>query len=132
MQPRSQIIASKVYDQIKAREDTPDSQYNALVKELPSMILQNGLVQATGFLWSKYEKEPHFKKVLDDLRRSFQSINEPSAEAFHNKLVESKLYDSIRYTREALEIAGWMRRYVQGILDPKEKEKSNQSQEASA
>lgn len=132
MQPRSQIIASKVYDQIKERENTPDSQYNALVKELPSMILQNGLVQATGFLLSKYEKEPYFKNVLDDFRNSFQSINEPSAEAFHKKLVESELYDSIRYTREALEVSGWMRRYVQGILDPKEKAKSNPSQEASA
>lgn len=122
MQSRSQTIAAKVYQQMLARIDDKDDKYRALAKELPTMIQQNGLVHATGFLLSKYQKEDHIKKLLDDFRASFQSLNELNAEAFHNKLVSSELYDSIRYTREALEIAGWMRRYTQGLLDPKKDE----------
>lgn len=86
------------------------------------MILQNGLAQATGFLLSKSEE--HHKALLEDLTAVFKQVDaklaniadDDKGEALHNEIIQSDLHQIMRYTREALEIAGWLRRYVQGIL----------------
>ncbi|MDP5213947.1 type III-B CRISPR module-associated protein Cmr5 [Pseudoalteromonas tunicata] len=122
MQPRSQIVASAAFKQINSRKEVSiekNKKYATLVHKLPTMILQNGLAQTTGFLLAKNEE--HHQALLEDLTLVFKQVdaklaNIANGEALHKEIIESDLYQIMRMTREALEIAGWLRRYVQGIL----------------
>lgn len=122
MQPRSQIVATAAFKQINSRKDKSieeNKKYATLAHKLPTMILQNGLAQATGFLLSKSEE--HHKALLKDLTAVFKQVdaklaNIANGEALHDAIIQSDLHQIMRMTREALEIAGWLRRYVQGVL----------------
>ncbi len=90
--------------------------YGALMHKLPAMILNNGLAHATGFLLAKGREE--HTSVLDDLCHAFNQTGytfENSAE-FHKKIIDADLQTTMVLTRHALDIAGVMRRYVQGLL----------------
>lgn len=123
MKPRSQKVATAAFERISERkiDKTDTSKYATLVHKLPAMILQNGLAQTTGFLLAK--NEAHHKALLEDLTlifkkidADFKDITDKDDKAFHALIIGSDLYKIMRMTREALEIAGWLRRYVQGIL----------------
>jgi CRISPR-associated protein Cmr5 len=120
MKPRSQIIATAAFERINSRKSKigeDNKKYATVVHKLPAMILQNGLAQTTGFLLAK--NEVHHQAVLEDLTQIFKQIDADSkigAGDLHTAVIESDLYQIMRMTREALEIAGWLRRYVQGIL----------------
>ncbi|MEJ2046036.1 MAG: type III-B CRISPR module-associated protein Cmr5 [Reinekea sp.] len=136
MQPRSHKIARTTYDlvanhqneekalkksndegKIESNDKDKQKAYGALVHKLPAMILQNGLAHATGFLLAKGRDE-HIA-VLKDLKDAFNKTshyNFAEPEDFHAQLINADLQKTMYMTRHALEIAGWMRRYVQGIL----------------
>jgi len=123
MKPRSQIVATAAFERINSRKTNNSTEenkkYATIVHKLPAMILQNGLAQATGFLLAK--NEDHHKELLKDLTSVFKQVNAnlkniADGEALHGEIIQSDLYQIMRMTREALEIAGWLRRYVQGIL----------------
>ena len=122
---RNQIIAQITYQQVAKLEKSGDEKlhksYATIVHKLPAMILQNGLPQATGFLLSKAPSEKAHETLLNNLLAAFQKIDNDfddiqNREALHEKIIASDLKQMMRYTREALEISGWLRRYVQGVL----------------
>lgn len=132
---RNQVIAQSAYSSVvaikgpenekKEREELLKN-YATIAHKLPTMILQNGLAQATGFLLAKSAKEESVKEkahaeMLKHLLAAFQEIDGDfkhvqNNEKFHKTIIESNLTQIMRYTREALEVAGWLRRYVQGVL----------------
>ncbi|SJL83230.1 type III-B CRISPR module-associated protein Cmr5 [Vibrio palustris] len=139
---RNQIIAKTTYQQVVAVKDIMFPQddkveqsekeasekrreklhknYATIAHKLPAMILQNGLPQATGFLLSKASEDAH-AKLLDHLLAVFKKVDNDfdgvhDRDAFHKTIIGSDLKEIMRYTREALEISGWLRRYVQGVL----------------
>ncbi|WP_342651894.1 type III-B CRISPR module-associated protein Cmr5 [Vibrio metschnikovii] len=118
-------MATAAFKQINSRKNKSieeNKKYATLVHKLPAMILQNGLAQATGFLLSKSEE--HHKALLEDLTAVFKQVDaklaniadDDKGKALHNEIIQSDLHQIMRMTREALEIAGWLRRYVQGVL----------------
>lgn len=122
---KNQIIAQITYQQVAKFKESGDENlhknYATIVHKLPAMILQNGLLQATGFLLSKAPSEKAHETLLNHLLDAFKQINEEfegveDGKAFHEHVIGSDLKQIMRYTREALEISGWLRRYVQGIL----------------
>lgn len=122
---RNQTIAQITYQQVAKLEESRDEKlyksYATIVHKLPAMILQNGLPQATGFLLSKTPSENAHEILLSHLLEAFQTIDEDfkaiqDITTFHEKIIDSDFKQIMRYTREALEISGWLRRYVQGIL----------------
>lgn len=127
---RNQVIAQSAYSSvvaIKGPENEKNEReellknYATIAHKLPTMILQNGLAQATGFLLAKSAKEKAHAEMLKHLLAAFQKIDDDfkhvqKNEEFHQKIIDSNLTQIMGYTRESLEIAGWLRRYVQGIL----------------
>ncbi len=122
---RNQIIAQTTYQQVAKLEESEDKKlhksYATIVHKLPAMILQNGLPQATGFLLSKAPSENAHEALLNHLLATFKKIDDDfvgvkDITEFHKKIIGSDLKQIMRYTRKALEISGWLRRYVQGIL----------------
>lgn len=118
---RSHRVARAAYARVEARRaDEQRKKYGALVHKLPGMILQNGLAQTTGFLLAKAQKEPHAYAALEDLvdvlTRSGSSTIQGGATGLHERVIDADLNETLLLTRRALEAAGWMKRYVQGVL----------------
>ena len=103
---------------MSARNGQPfKKKYGALAHKLPGLILQNGLAQATGFLLAK-GKEEHLA-VLADLRQVLYETrisNATDGPALHQAIIAADLAQTMLLTRRTLEAAGWMKRYVQGVL----------------
>lgn len=117
---RTHDIARAAYERVEARSGGPSSErraYGALAHKLPGMILQNGLAQATGFLLAK-DKTEH-SNLLCDLTWVLSktgTIEEMKAKELHKHIIDSELHRYIFLTRRSLEVSGWLKRYVQGVL----------------
>lgn len=125
MTTRQQGFACRAYDCIEKRKTEnsfPDYKSKAL--SLPTFILQNGLVQATGFLLAKGQTD-----LLEDLAKTLDFKPEPIGEALHLAIVTSDTRKYQMLTRNSLEAAAWLRRYIQAL--PEENAQQT-SEEASA
>ena len=118
MKPRSHQLALAAYERVEARIKFPDTKkYGALAHKLPTLILQNGLAQATGFLLAK-GKEEHLA-LLDDLAQVLRDVGEGGCAdrtAMHKTIIAADVNKTMHLTRRTLEASGWLKRYVQGIL----------------
>ncbi len=118
MKVRTHAVARAAYERVAARRDAPATrQYGALAHKLPSMILQNGLAQATGFLLAK--DKPEHRALLDDLRAVLHARGVTTArngDDLHREIIGADLARILQLTRSALEASGWLKRYAQGVL----------------
>ncbi len=145
MSIRSHELARAAYRVVDARKTAPVGErierkkYGALAHKLPSLILQNGLAQATGFLMAKgklveatpadgaatdhsedRQRRPdeHYA-LLDDLREVLHAVGATTAadrDALHQHIIHADMAATMRLTRHSLAACGWMKRYVQGVL----------------
>lgn len=118
MKPRGQRLAAAAYAYVEKRRGFPNAkEYGALAHKLPTMILQNGLAQATGFLLAKGGQE--HGAVLDDLAAvmlAAEGCQAVTGLALHSEIINADTVTTMRLTRSALEASGWLKRYVQGVL----------------
>jgi CRISPR-associated protein Cmr5 len=112
MKIRTHDVAQKAYALVDARLNfDKKKEYGSLAHKLPVLILQNGLAQATGFLIAK--GEVHHIALLDDLAKLLDNM---SGEKLHENVIAADLSQTMLLTRRSLEAAGWIKRYVQGVL----------------
>jgi len=112
MKIRTHDVAQKAYALVDARFNfDKKKEYGSLAHKLPVLILQNGLAQATGFLIAK--GEVHHIALLDDLAKLLDNM---SGEKLHENVIAADLSQTMLLTRSSLEAAGWIKRYVQGVL----------------
>ncbi len=112
MKLRTHEMAQQAHTRIEKRLTYEKKrEYGSLAHKLPVLILQNGLVQATGFLLAKGEK--HHLALLDDLAHLLGTAGGAS---FHQTVIKADVTQTMLLTRRALEAAGWLKRYVQGVL----------------
>lgn len=115
---RGHVVAQKAYDCVTAQLTfDKKKEYGSLAHKLPVLILQNGLAQATGFLLAK-NTVAHLA-LLDDLARVLgrQSTGVQSAgKILHAEIIQADVTQTMLLTRRSLEAAGWIKRYVQGVL----------------
>lgn len=113
MKLRSHDVAHRAFSLVEERGKSfgKKKEYGSLAHKLPVLILQNGLAQATGFLLAKGEKQR--QALLDDLAHLLGSAD---GKAFHEKVIKADVTQTMLLTRRALEAAGWLKRYVQGVL----------------
>ena len=93
-----------------------NEKYRALAHKLPGMILENGLAQATGFLMAKGNEH---RVLLDDLcvvLRAAETTTVGDGSRLHQEIIDGDLDRTLMLTRRSLEAAGWLKRYVQGVL----------------
>lgn len=112
MKLRSHEVARKAYELVEARLTfDKKKEYGSLAHKLPVLILQNGLAQATGFLLAK--GEAHHQALLGDLARL---LGKADGQSLHQSVIAADVTQTMLLTRRALEAAGWIKRYVQGVL----------------
>ena len=118
MNIRTHKVARAAYECVAARREAQNKKkYGALAHKLPSMILTNGLAQATGFLLAKGECE--HCALLSDLNtvlRATETSTEDDGPALHQQIIDSNLSQTLILTRRSLEASGWIKRYVQGVM----------------
>lgn len=115
---RTHAVATAAYQQVDNRRHDPDRKaYGALAHKLPGMILQNGLAQATGFLLAKGKAE-HLALLADlnAVLRASGAVATVDGLALHKAVIGADLSRTLVLTLRALEAAGWIKRYVQGVL----------------
>ena len=115
---RSHTIATAAYGVVAARQGSDiKKKYGALAHKLPGLVLQNGLAQATGFLLAKGNEE-HLA-LLGDLQqvlRAADATDKDNGKDLHGQIIAADLEATMLLTRRSLEAAGWIKRYVQGVL----------------
>lgn len=120
-QTNSQKMAQAAYKRIADRK--PDREFVSFARSFPSLIHSCGLAQAVAFANVKgaaekgKEKKPP-GKYLDDLAAVLAVVGHSDA-ATADKL-EKKTRDAIvpvyvRLSRNALQAAGWLKRYVEAV-----------------
>lgn len=115
---RGHVVAQKAYDCVNVRINFDrKKEYGSLAHKLPVLILQNGLAQATGFLLAK-NTDAHLA-LMDDLAAVLgkQAAGAQSAgKILHAEIIQADVTQTMLLTRRSLEAAGWLKRYVQGVL----------------
>jgi len=118
LKTRAQTNSQAIHQQfltIKSMADKPKTRYGALCHQVPIMILQNGLMQAMGFLKGKGEDDPEKPETIL-LTHIAKQLTGKSADDFLQKLHQCNVTDYQFLTRQALESAIWYKRYAESIL----------------
>lgn len=118
MNIRTHKVARAAYECVAAHREAQDKKkYGALAHKLPSMILANGLAQATGFLLAKGESEHcALLRDLNCVLRATETSTAADGPALHQQVIASDLSQTLILTRRSLEASGWIKHYVQGVL----------------
>lgn len=115
----SQKMAQAAYKRIVDRK--PDREFASFARSFPSLIHSCGLAQAVAFAQAKgapekgKEKKPP-GKYLDDLAAVLAAVGHSdaaTADTLEAATRESAVPNYIRLSRNALEAAGWLKRYVE-------------------
>lgn len=115
---RTQKYAEIAYPLVSAIKDSElESKYRTQALNLPTMILQSGLMQTVGFLLAKGTDEhlaiyQHLKILLND-------------DNLHETVRTSDIVKYQRLTRNAIEASSWLKRYTQALLEKDKKQEQN-------
>lgn len=115
---RTQKYAETAYPLVNAIKGKDlESKYRTLALNLPTMILQSGLMQTVGFLLAKGTEEhltiyQHLKILLND-------------DNLHETVRTSDIVKYQRLTRNAIEASSWLKRYTQALLEKDKKQEQN-------
>ena len=152
---RTHAVAMAAYERVFQRKgDAMEKEYRSLAHAFPSMILQNRLAQATGFLlakgkgehkalledmrddaeWKRETKEAReHKALLEDMRDvlcAAEAVSATDAAALHKEIISADALKTMQLTRHALEASAWIKRYAQGLLDGQQKHRASPEEDA--
>ncbi|RMH34845.1 MAG: type III-B CRISPR module-associated protein Cmr5 [Nitrospirae bacterium] len=106
IQTRSQQFAQRAYQRIAARN--PDDEYRSFARSFPSLIHTCGLAQALAFAKAKEKSD-----YLEDLA----AVLSTQADTLERHSREHPVSGYIRLSRNALEAANWLKRYVEAAKE---------------
>jgi CRISPR-associated protein Cmr5 len=107
---RSQQRAQAAYARI-AGHGKPDKEYVSFAKKFPALIHTCGLAQAVAFALAKKETA-----YIEDLAEVLKASGHPeitSAHLLDDQARAQQLSGYLRLSRDALNAAGWLKRYVE-------------------
>lgn len=105
----SQKMAQAAYQRIANR--TPDREFASFARSFPALVHACGLAQAVAFARAK-KRDEYLKDMAATLAAAgHRDLGTPEAleEASRNSLVPAY----VRLSRNALQAAGWLKRYVE-------------------
>lgn len=111
---RSQQLAELAFKQVQRRVSSSpngDEEFVRFAKRFPSLIHTCGLAQAVAFAQAKAPE--HY---LDDLRATMNS-DHANVDEFADQIRSTDLMTYLRLSRQALEAAGWLKRYAEALLE---------------
>lgn len=107
---RSQRLAQAAYARI-ARHGKPDKEYVSFAKKFPALIHTCGLAQAVAFALAK--KETDYTDDLAEVLKAAGHSTISNRDSLAKQSRESDLGGYLRLSRDAINAAGWLKRYVE-------------------
>ena len=111
---RNQRLAQYAYCRIANRNGgAPTKEYKTFARKFPSLIHACGLAQAVAFALAKREND-----YVADLAEVIRSCGHPEVTGFEELATRSRveqLAGYLRLSRDALDAAGWLKRYVESL-----------------
>ncbi len=115
---RSQKLAQAAFAQI-AKHGQPKQEFVSFAKKFPALIHTCGLAQAVAFALAKEEKD--YIKDLAVVLEASGHLEVSSAETLQKQTQEQPLSGYLRLSRDAINAASWLKRYVEAAT-PEESE----------
>jgi CRISPR-associated protein Cmr5 len=106
----SQKMAQAAYKRIVDRK--PDREFASFARSFPSLIHACGLAQAVAFARAK-KRDGYLEDVAAVLTAVHRDLD--TAKALEEATRKSLVPAYIRLSRNALQAAGWLKRYVEAI-----------------
>ena len=110
MHTRSQKLAQAAFARI-ARYGKPDKEYVSFAKKFPALIHTCGLAQAVAFALAKKQTG-----YVEDLAAALNGSGHPeitSTQTLHQQTQTLQLNGYLRLSRDAINAAAWLKRYVE-------------------
>jgi CRISPR-associated protein Cmr5 len=111
IQTKSQTMAQTAYRRIVQRR--PGREFTSFAREFPSLVHSCGLAQAIAFAETKTQ---HHAQYLEDLSAVLSAIGHAEAaspDGLAKATREGAVPAYVRLSRNALQAAGWLKRYVE-------------------
>jgi CRISPR-associated protein Cmr5 len=111
IQTNSQKMAQTAYQRIRERK--PEREFASFARSFPSLVHVCGLAQAVAFALVKH------REYLHDLAAVLKIVGHSeatSAESLARATRELSVASYVRLSRNALEAAGWLKRYVEAVI----------------
>jgi CRISPR-associated protein Cmr5 len=112
---RSQRLAQAAFPRIQSRmqglREKAFDEYRSFVKKFPALIHTCGLAQAVAFALAKQEND-----YIEDLAEVLRDSGHPeitSAQSLHERARTQPLSGYLRLSRDAINAASWLKRYVE-------------------
>jgi CRISPR-associated protein Cmr5 len=112
---RSQRLAQAAFPRIQSRmqglREKAFDEYRSFVKKFPALIHTCGLAQAVAFALAKQEND-----YIEDLAAVLRESGHPeitSAQTLHERARTQPLSGYLRLSRDAINAASWLKRYVE-------------------
>jgi CRISPR-associated protein Cmr5 len=112
---RSQRLAQAAFPRIQSRmqglREKAFEEYRSFVKKFPALIHTCGLAQAVAFALAKQEND-----YIEDLAAVLRESGHPevtSAQTLHERARTQPLSGYLRLSRDAINAASWLKRYVE-------------------
>lgn len=101
----------------RVQEAGKDAEYARLCRDLPAMLLQNGLGQSLAFLRSKRDEKAAGKLYADISgwlieKRGIYRVGDDLIEA----VVSGERNEYVAAQEEALELCGWLKRFADALI----------------
>ena len=105
---QSQRFAAEAYEHaLGAAQKGNRDKYKTAVLGFPALIQSCGLAQAIAFAKSKEDYKPYF----DDLNKIVKEVTDSGS--LETQVIKAKLTEYMKLTRDTLEAASWLKRYVE-------------------
>src|SRR5437870_550909 len=115
-------MAQAAFGRVQQKKERPETyckEYRSFAREFPTLVHQCGLAQAVAFAQAKKD---HQLDYANDLASVLTAAGHPgiaSAEALAGQTRSLPVTGYVRLSRDALDAAVWLKRYVEALFEGK-------------
>jgi CRISPR-associated protein Cmr5 len=125
MSLKSQRLAQAAYARVDARRQRPEKyckEYRSFAREFPTLVHQCGLAQAVAFAQAKKEHQADYVNDLAAVLTAAGHANVGDVKALAGQTRALAVTGYVRLSRDALDAAVWLKRYVEALFEDKKPE----------
>jgi CRISPR-associated protein Cmr5 len=111
---RSQRLAQEAFARVTAHRQ-PNKEYVSFAKKFPALIHACGLAQAVSFALAKGGAQAVYATDLAEVLRAGGHTGITSGLALDKQTREQALSGYLRLSRDAIDAAVWLKRYVEAV-----------------
>ncbi|WP_037586643.1 type III-B CRISPR module-associated protein Cmr5 [Stenoxybacter acetivorans] len=113
---RQQQWARIAFEQVSSyieKKDADKKKYRSFARSFPSLVHSCGLAQAIAFAQAKEKEErtillEHLNKII---------YKDTPGKKLEDKYLSTDVLDYIHLSRQVLDVAGWLKRYAEALIE---------------